>query len=103
MVEKFYEQYNNVVSINRRPPMAFVDSADLRLNRRPGPAYSVDHLLMGSRWPRLRALGHAIRSRMVFLDDEAAIRLLGFSAIMATGLLVMSLGIAWLIVHFALT
>ena len=44
-----------------------------------------------------------IRGRMEFLDDQAALPLLGFSVAMATGLLGFSMGIAWLIVNFGLT
>ena len=78
--------------------MAFVDSAEFG---RPKRTRSVDDLLLGGGPSWLRELGRTVRRKMVFLDDRAALRLLGFSTVMATGLLAVSLAIAWLIVRVA--
>ncbi|MGI9451100.1 MAG: hypothetical protein ACR2QH_10760 [Geminicoccaceae bacterium] len=79
--------------------MAFVDSAEFG---RPKRAHSVDELLSGGGRSWLREVRLGLRRKMVFLDDRAALRLLGFSTVMATGLLAVSLSIAWLIVRVAL-
>ncbi len=103
MVEKLFKKYDNVVSIDRRPFMAFVGSAQLDLYHRRRRHQKIEPLAAEGSWPGLKNLAGDLRTRMVFLDDKIAMRLLGFATIMASGLMIFSLAIAWLIVRFGMT
>lgn len=102
MVENFNQQYDNVVSIDRRPLMAIARRADLGFDYRNKQGSVDDQLLASGAQSWRDLLMKPIRRRLVFLDDKATMQLLGFSTIMASGLLVFSLTIAWLIVQFGL-
>ena len=82
--------------------MAIARRADLGFDYRNKHGSVDDQLLANGSQSWSAMLAKELRRRLVFLDDKATMQLLGFSTAMATGLLALSLTIAWLIVQFGL-
>ena len=82
--------------------MAIARRADVGFDYRNKQGSVDDQLLANGERSWSTMLMKEMRQRLVFLDDKATMQLLGFSTIMASGLLVFSLTIAWLIVQFGL-